>query len=71
MKKDNEIEIWVMVRVIVFNTNINNISIISWQSVLLVDETGVARRKPPTCHKSLINFITYYTSPEQDLNSQR
>jgi hypothetical protein len=27
----------------VFNTTFNNISIISWQSVLLVEETGVLR----------------------------
>ena len=29
------------VRVIVFNATFNNISVISWQSVLLVAETGV------------------------------
>jgi hypothetical protein len=27
--------------VMVFNTTFNNISVISWQSVLLVEETGV------------------------------
>ena len=27
----------------VFNATFNNISVISWQSVLLVEETGVAR----------------------------
>ena len=27
----------------VFNTTFNNISVISWRSVLLVEETGVAR----------------------------
>jgi hypothetical protein len=64
----------------VFTTTFNNISviIISWRSVLLVEETGVPRenllqvidklyhilprstqRKPPTCYKSLTNFITY------------
>jgi hypothetical protein len=32
--------------------------VISWWSVLLVEENGVTRRKPLTCHKSLINFIT-------------
>jgi hypothetical protein len=32
---------WLMVRgVMVFNTTFNNISVISWQSVLLVEETG-------------------------------
>jgi hypothetical protein len=29
------------VRVMVFNATFNNISIISWQSVFLVEETGV------------------------------
>jgi hypothetical protein len=53
----------------VFNTNFNIISVISWQLVLLVEETGVpwTQRKPPTCRKSLTNFITWccieYTSP--------
>jgi hypothetical protein len=36
----------------------NNISaVISWRSVLLVEET-VLGEKPPTCRKSLTNFIT-------------
>ena len=35
--------------VMVFNATFNNISVISWLSVLLV---GSARRKPPTCQKS-------------------
>jgi hypothetical protein len=30
-----------MGRVIVFNATFNNISVISWRSVLLVEETGV------------------------------
>jgi hypothetical protein len=29
------------VRVMVFNTTFNNISVISWRSVLLMEETGV------------------------------
>jgi hypothetical protein len=43
----------------VFNAKptFNNILVISWMSVLLVEETGVPGRKPPTCPKSLINFI--------------
>ena len=40
-----------------FNATFNNISVILWQSVLLLEETEVPGRKPPTCHKSLINFI--------------
>jgi len=40
-----------MVRVMVFNATLNNISAISWLSVLLVEEIGV------TGEKSLTNFI--------------
>ena len=38
----------------VFNTTFNNISIISWRSVLLVEETRVsAENHRPTSRKSL------------------
>jgi hypothetical protein len=33
-----------MVRAIVFNTIFNNISVISWRSVLLVEEAGVPEK---------------------------
>jgi hypothetical protein len=33
----------VRVKVMVCNATFNNISVISWQSVLLVEETGVPR----------------------------
>jgi hypothetical protein len=32
-----------LIRFIVFNVTFNNISVISWRSVLLVEETGVPR----------------------------
>jgi len=41
-----------------FKTTFNNISVISWRPVLLVGETGVPQRIPPTCRKSLTNLIT-------------
>jgi len=44
------------VRVMVFNTTFNNILVILWRSVLLVDETEYLL-KPHTCRKSLPNFI--------------
>jgi hypothetical protein len=31
----------VLIRVVVFHATFNNISVISWRSVLLVEETGV------------------------------
>ena len=42
--------VWVMV----FNATFSNISIISWRSALLVEESRV----PSTCRKSMANFIT-------------
>jgi hypothetical protein len=40
----------------VFNATLNNISVISWWSVLLVKETGVPGKKPQTCRMSLTKF---------------
>ena len=42
----------VMVRVMVFNATFNNISVISWWSVLLVEESGVPAENhiPGTSH---------------------
>ena len=38
------ITIWVVVwfRFMVFNATVNNVSVVSWQSVLLVEEIGVS-----------------------------
>jgi hypothetical protein len=41
------ISAWCINRVVVFNATFNNISVISWWSVLLVEETGVPRRNGP------------------------
>ena len=61
------------VRVLVLNATFNHISYIV--AVSFIDGGNRSTwRKPPTCHKSLINFITQlcieYTSPEWDWNSQ-
>jgi hypothetical protein len=42
----------------VYNATFNNISVVSWWSVLLGEETRGPRKKPLTCRKSLTNFIT-------------
>jgi hypothetical protein len=52
------ITVGVMVSFMVFNAILNNISVISWRSTLLVEETGVPGEKPPTYRKSLTKFIT-------------
>ena len=49
-------ELWV--RVMVFNATFNNVAVILWQSVLMVDETGVSGENHRPCRKSLTNFIT-------------
>jgi hypothetical protein len=49
------------IRVIVFTATFNNISVISWRSVLLVNTL----RKPQTCHKSLSTL-----RHERDSNSR-
>ena len=40
------------VKIMVFNVTFNNISVISWRSVLLVEETGLPREnhQPPASH---------------------
>jgi hypothetical protein len=50
--KDLLILSYLRVRVMVFNATFNNISVILWQSVLLVEETGVPGKKhwPATSH---------------------
>jgi hypothetical protein len=48
-----------LTRFMVFNATFNNISVISWRSVLLVEESGV----PGENHRpvaSQTNFITYF-----------
>ena len=52
----------VYVRVMMFNAAFNNISVISWRSVILVEETGENRKSP--------NVISSTSSRERDSNSQ-
>ena len=58
-----------------FNATFNNISAISWLSVLLVEETGVPweNHKPATSHwQPLSHNVALSTSRhERDSNSQR
>jgi hypothetical protein len=46
------------VRVMVFKPTLNNIVAISWRSGLLVEETGVSRKKNTDLPQVLINCIT-------------
>jgi hypothetical protein len=49
---------WVSVKVMVFNAIFNNISVISWWLVLLVEETVEHVPGENLSHISLTNFIT-------------
>jgi len=55
----------------VFNATFNNISVISWRSVLLVEEIGVPgeNHRPVASHRQTLSHnecCIEYTSPEWD-----
>ena len=60
-----------MVRVMVYNATFNNISAISWLSILLVEETGVPREDYGTCRTKGVKIIprghmSLYRSPGEE-----
>jgi len=61
-------------RVMVFNATFNNISIISWPSALLVEETGVPgeNHRPTASHWQILshNVVSNTLRHERDSNSQ-
>ena len=61
------------VRVMVFNATFNNIAVIWWRSVLLVEETGVPREnyRPVTSRWQILshNVLTSTSRHERDSNS--
>ena len=56
----------------VFSATFNNISAMSWRSVLLVGETGENHR-PAVSHSQTLSHIVLSSTPrhERDSNSQR
>jgi hypothetical protein len=59
----------------VFDATLNNISVISWRSVLLVEETGVTgeNHQPVTSHLQTLskNLVSTTHRNERDSTSQR
>ena len=57
-----------LVRFMVFDATFNNISVILWWSILLVEETGVAgeNHRPAVSHWQTLSHNV--VSPEWDLN---
>jgi hypothetical protein len=70
----NEMEEKIGVRVVAFNAPFNNISVISWQSVLLVEETGVPgeNHRPVARQCQTLSHKIASSAPrhERDSNSQ-
>ena len=60
------------VRVMMFNTTFNNITAISWRSVLLVEETGVTRKNywPAASHWQTWSHNVVSSTPRQELDSK-
>jgi len=56
------------VRVVMFNATFNNISVISWRSVLLVEKTTDL---PQVTYKLSHNVVSSAPCHERDSNSQR
>ena len=58
----------------VFNATFNNIAVISWQSVLLVEETRVpgVNHQPVASHLQTLSHNVVWSTPhhERDSNSQ-
>ena len=62
--------------VMVFNTTFNNISVISWWPVLLVEDTGVPgenNHRHTASHVQILSLKVVSSTPqiERDSNSQR
>jgi len=56
----------------VFNTTFNNISVISWWSVLLMEETRVSgeNHRPAASDWQTLSHNVVLSTPERDSNSQ-
>ena len=65
---------YIRVRVMVFNTTFNNISVLLWQSVLLMEETGLPgeNHRPAASHWQTLSHNVVSSTPhhEQDSSSQ-
>ena len=66
--------LWLNIRVMVFDTTFNNISVTLWRSVLLVEEIGVPGENhwPTVSHWETLshNVVSSTSRHQQDLNSQ-
>jgi len=56
------------IRIIVFNATFNNISVISWKSVLLVEEIGVPgeNHRPAASHQQTLSPSVVSSTPRSD-----
>ena len=61
----------VRIGVIVFNPSFNNISVISWRSFLLLEETGVSgeNQRPPASHRQTLSHNAVSSTPRHEPDS--
>jgi hypothetical protein len=59
------ITVFYIIEVMVFNVTFNNISVISWRSVLLVEETGENHR-PAEVTEKLLSHNVISSAPRQN-----
>ena len=59
-------------RVMVFNATINNISVISWRSLLLVEETGIPgeNNRPVVNQEQTLSHNIVSSTPRDELHSK-
>jgi hypothetical protein len=57
--------------IVVLNATFNNISIISWRSVLLVEETGMLgeNNRPTASHLQTVSHKVVSSSPDHERDS--
>ena len=70
-KFSSENTVKIGVRVTVFDSTFNNISVISWWSVLLVEETGVPgeKHRPAAIHWQTLSHNVVSSTPHHDRDS--
>jgi hypothetical protein len=73
MLKENKIKDWFWFGFMLFNAIFNNISVISWWSILLVEETGGPGETIDLSKVTdkLYHIMLYTSPPDRDSNSQQ
>ena len=73
MERINTSDISHIDRVVMFNATFNNISVISWRTVLLLEESGVPgeNHRPVASHLQTLLHNVVSTAPRKDQDSKK